>query len=676
MEGFILLSVVILCFVVFLVITRIIALLKNILSLQEKVERRVYKLQYQLNNLSSSILDSDNKDIKKNETISKNKTNVDFEHLLDQEFNSFSKNNEVQQTLIVEESEVIVSEKNTLEYPENEPNEFSVCENVSEEKNNFVKNFFNWFLYGGDSAEIGTQTIGAVWLLRSAVLIILCGVFFFLKYSVDNGFITPFWRFFSTILGGAGALFAGYKSERSYKILPQGLYSIGFVVIFAAFCTGNVFYNLYSVQIAVFLMIAISLVAGITAYLKDYQISACLSVVGMYMASILLYSHSANIFFPLLSIAFAVLFIIILSLFKGWTFAAWLGLVGGYGIISVFLCIADKTIIFISGIIVLSLIFIIHTIYLNISSIIMNKKSGISEILYFYLNSIWYFILSGILITINISYRYSAWVSIGLFFVGILNIFLLRRQSGRTFDLSFNFEKAKDKVLDACNCGHVALFTVVTIFLLLSGSVLCVALSILGLIMLYIGTIEKNKILFSFSAFLYLLSLVHLIFVEFSLLACRMHSVYALSIFEYTLPFIFFIISTALGAWIIYRIPQFDLQYKLSAVLYSVSISVLFVFLSFETVRFVTNFISKDFTSGAVSILWSLFGLAFLLKGLKKNKNSFFRNLGFIMFAIVVCKVFFIDIVALKAYYRIAAFIILGFILLFSSIFYEKVIKE
>jgi len=680
MEGLILLSEIGIGSALFALIVWMLIIQKRILSLQERNESRLNKLQYQVNDLGKSV-----HWVKK--SIEDRKSTGIEEVRRDSVKDSLlcGKSSAVQKKLrcnsTVNDAETRVKGISGKSYACNTESkiDFSVCETASESENNFIKNAWNWFLYGGNPDEVGTASLGGVWLLRSAVLIILCGVFFFLKYSVDNGVISPLWRFWGAIAGGAGTLFAAWKSERNYKILPQGLYSIGFAVIFAAFYTGSAFYAFYSVTTAVILMTAVSFAGGITAYRKEYQITACLSAIGSYMASVILFVHSSNIFVSLMVVASAVLFILVLSLLKEWKFASYLGLSGGYGIISLISCIADKEAFFIPGITVASLIFLINTAYILLRSVFMNRKTGTGEILYFLINSIWYFIFSGILIGINTNYRYTAWVTIGITVISVINLMLIKFTEHKKFDLSLHFgaiEESKDKILYACNCGQAGFFAVATLPLLFSGSVLCVSFSAGALIMLYIGNVGKNKIFYIFSALLYFFSLIHLIFVELSLMADRMHAVYALDMIEYALPFILFIISTALGAWIVDKMEKSELQNKIKTVLYALSVSVLFVFLSFETVHFVTNFISKEFCSGAVSILWSLFAATFLVKGLKGNKNSVLRNIGFILFGIVVCKVFFIDIVALKAYFRIAAFIILGVILLSSSVFYEKVIKE
>ena len=77
---------------------------------------------------------------------------------------------------------------------------------------------------------------------------------------------------------------------------------------------------------------------------------------------------------------------------------------------------------------------------------------------------------------------------------------------------------------------------------------------------------------------------------------------------------------------------------------------------------------AKDFTYSAV---WMLYGTALMAVGFWK-RQSFLRWQAIILLAITATKVFFFDIATLQRGYRIAAFIVLGVILLAVSFFYQR----
>ncbi|HEY1067575.1 MAG TPA: DUF2339 domain-containing protein, partial [Pirellulales bacterium] len=75
--------------------------------------------------------------------------------------------------------------------------------------------------------------------------------------------------------------------------------------------------------------------------------------------------------------------------------------------------------------------------------------------------------------------------------------------------------------------------------------------------------------------------------------------------------------------------------------------------------------------AGGVSILWSVFALSWLLRGLWRRERAL-RYCGLLLFTIVIGKVFMYDMAQLDSFYRIIAFIILGVVVLAGSFVYIK----
>lgn len=100
------------------------------------------------------------------------------------------------------------------------------------------------------------------------------------------------------------------------------------------------------------------------------------------------------------------------------------------------------------------------------------------------------------------------------------------------------------------------------------------------------------------------------------------------------------------------------------------SLLLLFIYLSLEVNSFLYFYI-PGLRSGGVSILWSLFALSLILRGIWRNVRPL-RYIGLILFAVVAWKVFFVDLSQLDQLYRIVAFLILGVLLLFGSFIYLK----
>jgi uncharacterized membrane protein len=100
------------------------------------------------------------------------------------------------------------------------------------------------------------------------------------------------------------------------------------------------------------------------------------------------------------------------------------------------------------------------------------------------------------------------------------------------------------------------------------------------------------------------------------------------------------------------------------------SLGMLFLYLTLEVNTILYTYV-QGLRPGGISILWSLFALGLILRGIAKNEHVL-RYLGLALFAIVVAKIFFSDLSQLDQVYRIVAFILLGILVLAGSFMYLK----
>jgi uncharacterized membrane protein len=100
------------------------------------------------------------------------------------------------------------------------------------------------------------------------------------------------------------------------------------------------------------------------------------------------------------------------------------------------------------------------------------------------------------------------------------------------------------------------------------------------------------------------------------------------------------------------------------------ALALLFVYLTLEANSFLYHFV-PGLRSGGVSIVWSLFALALILRGISRHVRVL-RYLGLGLFAVVAWKVFFVDLATLDQFYRIIAFIVLGVLALCGSYLYLR----
>jgi uncharacterized membrane protein len=96
----------------------------------------------------------------------------------------------------------------------------------------------------------------------------------------------------------------------------------------------------------------------------------------------------------------------------------------------------------------------------------------------------------------------------------------------------------------------------------------------------------------------------------------------------------------------------------------------LFIALNLETAAFFHDYLIQA-RFAAVSVLWTLFSVAFMLLGFRKNSAAA-RKVSFTLFSLTVLKVFFFDMANFSTPYRIISFIILGLMLVGTSYLYYK----
>lgn len=100
------------------------------------------------------------------------------------------------------------------------------------------------------------------------------------------------------------------------------------------------------------------------------------------------------------------------------------------------------------------------------------------------------------------------------------------------------------------------------------------------------------------------------------------------------------------------------------------SIALLFLYTSLE-LNSALHHLLPGSQAGGISILWSLYALAFIVIGIGKDVRAI-RYTGLALFSIVTLKVFFIDLANVDKAYRIVAFILLGVILMCGSLAYMR----
>ena len=98
------------------------------------------------------------------------------------------------------------------------------------------------------------------------------------------------------------------------------------------------------------------------------------------------------------------------------------------------------------------------------------------------------------------------------------------------------------------------------------------------------------------------------------------------------------------------------------------TLALLFVYLSFE-INSLLYWNLREFQAGGISVLWTLFAIGFVSGGVWRDVKLL-RYLGLALFAVVVGKVFLVDLGHMPIIYRVVAFFVVGIALLLGSFAY------
>lgn len=178
-------------------------------------------------------------------------------------------------------------------------------EQKSNPENQNWKKFKRWLCYGSAGKDVSNEYAAATtWLTRLGIIILLCAVGFFLKYSIENNLVSPTVRIICTFLAGIGMFTAGlYGLRKRFHILAIGILSAGVITLYMGAFAGFKLYSVLPVEAAFVLMVLTTIVSMLTAVKKNILPVALTGCTGAYLTPVMLSNSSGNLPFLLTYIA-------------------------------------------------------------------------------------------------------------------------------------------------------------------------------------------------------------------------------------------------------------------------------------------------------------------------------------------------------------------------------------
>ena len=137
--------------------------------------------------------------------------------------------------------------------------------------------FWAWFCVGGrDRGDVSVEYAAATtWLIRAGIVILLCGIGFFLKYSIERNLIRPELRIAMTFLVGLVMMAGGLRGiGKKFHLLAIGILSAGVITFYMGAYAGCKIYTVLPMALCFALMVLVTAAAmTVSAKLKLFPVA-------------------------------------------------------------------------------------------------------------------------------------------------------------------------------------------------------------------------------------------------------------------------------------------------------------------------------------------------------------------------------------------------------------------
>ncbi|MDD2716883.1 MAG: DUF2339 domain-containing protein [Candidatus Wallbacteria bacterium] len=518
--------------------------------------------------------------------------------------------------------------------------------------------------------------LGQKWLLIIGIVTMIFGIGFFLKYSIEQGWIPPEGRIALTYFWGLAFVIAGnFFRSRGMSAYGQLIVAAGSVVLYFATYAGFHIYHLFPAGLSYLLMaVTTALVTGLAVAYDSYGL-ALLGFLGGFFTPVMLYSDSDYYAANLAYLAILNLGILGIAFYKRWGSLNTIGFISTYLLFSIWFMNNYGPEDFWLTVLFLNVYYLIYSVSPYLNEFILGSKEKAAG--------------TGLIMTNSfLAFGYNYYMIsnfLQLEYVGI--VCLLYAMTFFLMALHSYSSGLKNSAAFANFTANCALYLLIAVPVVFSSHWVTIFFSAQALVLLYLGRqLSLPGYVVSAHALL--------VFTLFQFFTYDYSEIFRLQPTDlcftdgYMQQFGERFCTSGLLLFVLYQFAGFlrsfhheDVQagnpeqlYSGYSAFFTVFCLVLFAVLNIETSAWFHDFMSAGRVT-AFSVVWSLYAAGLMLYGILQDV-VILRRVSLAILMLTLIKVFLIDISHISTPFRILSFITLGLVLIVSSYLYTAFEKK
>jgi len=495
------------------------------------------------------------------------------------------------------------------------------------------------------------------WLTKIGVLALIIGVGFFIKYAIDQGWISEWTRVLMGLALGGLLLVLGNIWKDRYVRYAASLSGGGLALMYFSFFAAYQFYHLLPQSVSLVLMVLVSVLGVYVAHRRKSLGLAMLATSGAYLSPLMLHGgvdQHASLFLYLGLLNITALIICFSFYWNELLLVSFLGSAVEFTLWGLGYLNAGNTM---AATAFAAFVFLLFTIVGAASFAKAAKENRLPKDaekffgLYTVILGIFY--LTSLVIMLDNRQFHDYLAVMGL--LGAVGAFLAYAIVDRLEHRGVNYPLA------FVGTSLLAL----TCIWQFEGKTTDFMLIVLGLVLVLTGVFLKRAELRVWGLVTLVGSVFGVLFTPYDLknYTFILNSKFGLVVAE--------VFALWFTGWLYKQVEPTDSEKQASETAHVIGSLLLWFGFSWELAQYFRGPDTENIRNLLLSLWWIAYGTALLVFG-AVSKSVLYKKIAIVIFALAIIKVFLYDVLALEMGYRIVSFIVLGAILLTVSYAYQR----